>query len=582
MYLRTSNLRNYGFSSIFSYQSQVFARSFCNEKKRGDDADYAIASLVDQYDRLLELAHSAAGHGRGLFLFGNLGDQGLGREHQRGDRSRVLQRRPRDLRRVDDSGLDQVLELFRFGVEAHGVALLGLDAFDDHRAFVAGVLGDLAQRLFESPLDDVDADLLVFVLELEGVERLRGADQRDAAARHDPLFDRRARGVHGVLDASLLLFQLGLGRGADLDHGDASDQLGQTLLQFLAVVIRSGLFDLAADGGDAPLDVSRLARALDDRRVVLVDGDLLGAAQVFELDVLKLDPQVFADHLAARQDGDVFEHGFATIAEARRLDGADLQRAAQLVDDQRRQSFPLDIFRDDQQRLAQLGHLLEQRQQILHRADLLLVKQNQRVLERRLHALGVGHEIGRQIAAVELHTLDHFEQRVQRLRLLDGDDAVFADLLHRLGDDPADGLIAVGRDRADLGDGVALDRFGLLLNSLDRPLDGFLDAAFQSRRISPGGHGLDPLFENLASQNRRSGRAVAGHVRGLRRHLAHHLRAHVLERLFQLDLLGHGHAVLGDRRRAEFLVDDHVAPFGAERDRDRVGQLIDAAQDRLT
>src|SRR5215470_16352185 len=582
MYLRTSNLRNYGFSSIFSYQSEAFARSFCKEKKKGDDADYAIASLVDQWDKLLELAHSAARHGRGPLLLGNLGDQGLGCEHQRGDRSRVLQRRARHLRRVDDSGLDQVLELLRFGVEAHVVALLGLDAFDDHCAFVAGVLGDLAQRLLESALNDVDADLLVLVLELEAVERLRGADQRDAAARHDPLFDRRARGVHGVLDASLLLFKLGLGRGADLDHGDASDQLGQALLQFLAVVIRSGLFDLSADRGDAALDVSGLARALDDRGVVLVNGDLLGLAQVFELDVLELDPQVFADHLAARQDGDVFEHSLAAVAEARRLDGAYLQRAAQLVDDQRRQSFPLNIFRHDQQRLAKLGHLLEQRQQILHRADLLLVEQDQRVLERRLHALGIGYEIGRQIAAVELHAFDHFEQRVQRFRLLDRDDAVFADLLHRLGDDPADGLVAVGRDRADLGDGVALDRFGLLLDRLDGPLDGLLDAALQGHRVGAGSYSLDAFFENLAGQNRRRSRPVAGHVRGLRRHLAHHLRAHVLERLFQLDLLGHGHAVLGDRRRAEFLVDDHVAPFGAERDRDRVGQLIDAAQDRLT
>src|SRR5215470_13754529 len=582
MYLRTSNLRNYGFSSIFSYQSEAFARSFCKEKKKGDDADYAIASLVDQWDKLLELAHSAARHGRGPLLLGNLGDQGLGCEHQRGDRSRVLQRRARHLRRVDDSGLDQVLELLRFGVEAHVVALLGLDAFDDHCAFVAGVLGDLAQRLLESALNNVDADLFVFVFEFEGFEGLRGADQRDAAARHDPLFDRRARGVHGVLDASLLLFQLGLGRGADLDHGDASDQLGQALLQFLAVVIRSGLFDLSADRGDAALDVGGLARALDDRGVVLVNGDLLGLAQVFELDVLKPDSQVFADHFAAGQDGDVFEHSFAAVTEARRLDGGDLQRAAQLVDDQRRQSFPLDIFRDDQQRLAHLGHLFEQRQQILHRADLLLVEQNQRVLERGLHALGIGYEIGRQVAAVELHALDHFEQRVQRFRLLDSDHAVFADFLHRLGDDPADGLIAVGRNRPDLGDGVALDRLGLILDRFDRLLDRLLDPALQGHRVGAGRHGLDPLFENLPRQDGRGGRAVARHVRRLRRDFADHLRAHVLQRLFQLDLFGHRHTVLGDRRRTEFLVDDHIAPFGAERDRDRVGELIDATQNRLT
>ena len=60
-----------------------------------------------------------------------------------------------------------------------------------------------------------------------------------------------------------------------------------------------------------------------------------------------------------------------------------------------------------------------------------------------LHALGVGHEVRRQVAAVELHALDDVERRLHRLGLLDGDDAFLADLLHRLGDHVAD----VGRRR---------------------------------------------------------------------------------------------------------------------------------------
>ena len=50
---------------------------------------------------------------------------------------------------------------------------------------------------------------------------------------------------------------------------------------------------------------------------------------------------------------------------------------------------------------------------------------------------------------------------------------------------------------------------------------------------------------------------------------------------FELDLLGDRDAVLGDRRRAELLLDDDVAALGAERDLDRVGQHVDAAQDCL-
>src|SRR5690606_30276039 len=82
-------------------------------------------------------------------------------------------------------------------------------------------------------------------------------------------------------------------------------------------------------------------------------------------------------------------------------------------------------------------------------------------------------------------------------------------------------------------------------------------------------------------QNRRGRGAVAGDVVGLRRDFADHLRAHVLELVLKLDLLGDGDAVLGDARRAERLVDDDVAALGAERDLHRVGEDVDAAQHAL-
>jgi hypothetical protein len=47
----------------------------------------------------------------------------------------------------------------------------------------------------------------------------------------------------------------------------------------------------------------------------------------------------------------------------------------------------------------------------------------------------------------------------------------------------------------------------------------------------------------------------------------------------ELDLLGDGHTVLGDRRRAPALLDDDVAAARPERDLHGVGQRVDAAQD---
>src|SRR5690606_31159237 len=82
-------------------------------------------------------------------------------------------------------------------------------------------------------------------------------------------------------------------------------------------------------------------------------------------------------------------------------------------------------------------------------------------------------------------------------------------------------------------------------------------------------------------QHGGGGGAVARDVRRLAGDLAHHLRAHVLERILQLDLLGDRDAVLRDRRGPELLVEDDVAALRSERDLDRVGQQVHAAKDRL-
>ena len=139
-----------------------------------------------------------------------------------------------------------------------------------------------------------EADLLV-AFELEVVEGLLRTDEGDAAAGDDAFFDGRTGRVQGVFDAGFLFFHLGLGRGADIDDGDTAGELGEALLELLAVVIAGGFFDLAADLVDAALDVGLLAGAFDDGGVFLVDGDALGFAEVVERDVLELDAEVFGD-----------------------------------------------------------------------------------------------------------------------------------------------------------------------------------------------------------------------------------------------------------------------------------------------
>src|SRR6201999_3571338 len=96
--------------------------------------------------------------------------------------------------------------------------------------------------------------------------------------------------------------------------------------------------------------------------------------------------------------------------------------------------------------------------------------------------------------------------------------------------------------------------------------------------VHAGGNRLGAFANDRGSENRGGGGAVAGRVSGLGSDFAHHLRAHVLELVLELDLLGDGDAVLGDAGSAERLVENDVAALRAERDLHRVGEDVDAAQ----
>src|SRR6185295_9497098 len=225
-------------------------------------------------------------------------------------------------------------------------ALATLDLVQHDSRVFASVLDDLTQRLFDRARQDANADRLVFVRAFELVERLLRADQRNAAARDHAFFNGGTGCVQRVFDAGLLLFHFDLGGSADLDHGDTAGELGNTLLELLLVVVRGGFFSLLTDRLDARLDVGRLAGAVDDRGVFLLDHDLLGFAEVVQRGLLELQTDFIGDDGAAREDRDVLQHGLATITEARGLHGRDLQDAADVVDHEGRERFAFDVLGD--------------------------------------------------------------------------------------------------------------------------------------------------------------------------------------------------------------------------------------------
>ena len=87
-------------------------------------------------------------------------------------------------------------------------------------------------------------------------------------------------------------------------------------------------------------------------------------------------------------------------------------------------------------------------------------------------------------------------------------------------------------------------------------------------------------MDHRLREKRSRRRAVARDVVRLRRDFLDELCAHVLERIFKLDVLRDRHAVVRDRRCAELLVENDVAALGAERDLYGIRQSVDALAER--
>ena len=129
----------------------------------------------------------------GILLFGKVSHHAVGGEQEAGDGRGVLQRRARDLRRIDDAGLHEVAVLGSTDVIAVRASRL-LDVGDDKRGFDACVIDELPERSLYRTGDDRRTDLFV-ALELEAVDCLLGTEIGDAAAGNDAFLDRRAGGV---------------------------------------------------------------------------------------------------------------------------------------------------------------------------------------------------------------------------------------------------------------------------------------------------------------------------------------------------------------------------------------------------
>ena len=108
--------------------------------------------------------------------------------------------------------------------------------------------------------------------------------------------------------------------------------------------------------------------------------------------------------------------------------------------------------------------------------------ENVGVFEDGFLALGVGREVRREVALVELHAFDDVEGGLDGLRFFNRDRAVLADLVHGVGDDVADGVVPVRGDGGDLADFFAvIDLLGNASEFGDSGFNGLVDTALQDK-----------------------------------------------------------------------------------------------------
>src|ERR1700731_3062204 len=317
---------------------------------------------------------------RMLIFLRRLSDHDFGREQQARYRGGVLQSQTRHLGRIQNAQFDHIAVLARLRVVAER-ALALTDSVQYHRGVFAGVGPDLPQRLLDCPGQDLDARGLIFVLADELLDGLERAHQSHTAARNHALFDGGTGCVQRIFDAGFLFLHFNLGRSTDLDHGNTAGELGNALLEFFLVIVRGRFLDLLANAFDARLDVSGFAVAVDDGGVLFLHQNLLRLAQVVQGRFLERQADFVGNDRAAREDRNVLQHRFAAITKARRLDGGDLDDAADGVDDQGGKRFAFHIFRHDQQLSAALRNGFQQGQQLANVGDLLVDQQDQRLVE---------------------------------------------------------------------------------------------------------------------------------------------------------------------------------------------------------
>ncbi len=432
---------------------------------------------------------------------------------------------------------------------------------DNYRTLSPGVAGNLPDRGFQGPADDIDTHLFI-AINLQLIQGRQGIDEGGTTAGNDAFLYGGPGSGQGVFDPVLLLLQFRFGGGADFNDSYSAGQLGQTFLEFLPVEVGGGFLDLSPDLVDAGLDLFGVTTAIDDDGFFLVDPHLTGLAQHADIGCIELQADLFRNNGTTGEDGNILQHGLAAVTKARSLHGYGIEGAPQLIENQGCQGFPFHVFGYDQEGLARLDDLFQDGQEVVDGTDLAVCDQDIGFIKDGLHFIGIGHHVVGDIAPVKLHPFHNFQGGADPLGFFHGDDAVFADLFHGIGNELPD-LLTVGGNGGNLGDGFpALDGLAVLLDGFNGHFDRLFDTPLHDHGVGSGGNVLESFLDDGLGQQGSGGGTVSCHIIGLGGNFLHQLGSHILKGIFQFDFPGNGYPVVGDGGGTEFFVQNNVPALG--------------------
>jgi len=375
---------------------------------------------------------------------GDIADHGLSGDHERSNTGGINEGGSDDLGRVNDTSLHHV-DVLAGGSVVSALQVSSLEEFvDDDGAFVSSVLADGLDGDLASLSHDIDTDTLVEVLSLDVVKSLRGEEEGGTTAGNDSFIGSSSGGAEGILNAVLELSDFDFGRSTDLNDGNSTGESTNTLLELLSVVVTGGLLHLVSESLNTLGDFSRFSSSSHDNDIVLRDDDLLGRSHDGNIGIGEALSEVLRDELGTSGDSDILHGVTSVVTESRGLDAANLESTTELVDNEGGESLRLNILSNDEEGLLGLHAALEEGEELLDGADLLVKEEKGSILEDTLLGLGVSDEVGGNESTVPLESLNVLNFSLKRFAFRDGDGSVSSESLENAGNESSNDGITVG------------------------------------------------------------------------------------------------------------------------------------------